>query len=218
MPRNDTWRGRDAHQGLAEGLGPWRVGRFLYKVQLDLIEKQPWNGRRLATARRVARSGSAGVALAVGRGLAAVRLLDPLFQRRASLFQPSMPQTLEEPVQEDWGLPFSSPLMFAPTHETNPATASLARFPSTFNPPSEKSLGRLYGQDVPHARGKASALTALSGLANMAVGVGRLGNPPLSSADQTHRNPIVLWTAWARLGADSEIPRHNDTFAAPQRE
>ena len=33
MPRNDTWRclstaarGRDAHQGLAEGLGPWRVG------------------------------------------------------------------------------------------------------------------------------------------------------------------------------------------------
>ena len=24
--RNDTWRGRDAHQGLAEGLGPWRVG------------------------------------------------------------------------------------------------------------------------------------------------------------------------------------------------
>jgi hypothetical protein len=26
MPRNDTWRGRDAHRGLAEGLGPWRVG------------------------------------------------------------------------------------------------------------------------------------------------------------------------------------------------
>ena len=26
MPRNDTWRGRDAHQGLAEGLGPWWVG------------------------------------------------------------------------------------------------------------------------------------------------------------------------------------------------
>ena len=26
MSRNDTWRGRDAHQGLAEGLGPWRVG------------------------------------------------------------------------------------------------------------------------------------------------------------------------------------------------
>jgi len=26
MPRNDTWRGRDAHQALAEGLDPWRVG------------------------------------------------------------------------------------------------------------------------------------------------------------------------------------------------
>jgi len=26
MPRNDTWGGRDAHQGLAEGQGPWRVG------------------------------------------------------------------------------------------------------------------------------------------------------------------------------------------------
>ena len=26
MPRNDTLCGRDAHQGLAEGLGPWRVG------------------------------------------------------------------------------------------------------------------------------------------------------------------------------------------------
>ena len=26
MLRNDTWRGRDAHQGLAEGLVPWRVG------------------------------------------------------------------------------------------------------------------------------------------------------------------------------------------------
>ena len=26
MPRNDTWCGRDAHQGLAAGLGPWRVG------------------------------------------------------------------------------------------------------------------------------------------------------------------------------------------------
>ena len=33
MPRNDTWRGRDAHQGLAKGLGPWRVG---------------WSGRRWA--------------------------------------------------------------------------------------------------------------------------------------------------------------------------
>ena len=48
MPRNDTWRGRDAHQGLAEGLGPWRVG---------------WSRR----------SGSAGVAPAVGRGVAADR-------------------------------------------------------------------------------------------------------------------------------------------------
>ena len=55
MPRNDTWRclstaarGRDAHQGLAEGsvLGGWGG---------------------------VARSGSARVALAVGRGLAADR-------------------------------------------------------------------------------------------------------------------------------------------------
>ena len=36
MPLNDTWRGRDAHQGLAEGLGPWRVGWFLYKVQLGV--------------------------------------------------------------------------------------------------------------------------------------------------------------------------------------
>ncbi len=46
MPRNDTWRGRDAHQGLAEGLGPWRVG---------------WSGPwRIG-----------GVALAVGRGPAA---------------------------------------------------------------------------------------------------------------------------------------------------
>ena len=26
MPRSDTWCGRDAHQGLTEGLGPWRVG------------------------------------------------------------------------------------------------------------------------------------------------------------------------------------------------
>ena len=48
MPRNDTWRGRDAHQGLAEGLGPWRVG---------------WSGP--------GRIG--GVALAVGRVLAADR-------------------------------------------------------------------------------------------------------------------------------------------------
>ena len=46
MPRNDTWRGRDAHQG-------WPRGSVL----------GGWGG--------VARSGSAGVALAVGRGLAA---------------------------------------------------------------------------------------------------------------------------------------------------
>ena len=26
MLRNDTWCGRDAHQGLTEGFGPWRVG------------------------------------------------------------------------------------------------------------------------------------------------------------------------------------------------
>ena len=46
MPRNDMWRGRDAHQGLAEGsvLGGWGGA---------------------------ARGGSAGVALAVGRGPAA---------------------------------------------------------------------------------------------------------------------------------------------------
>ena len=28
MPRNDTWRGRDAHPGLAEGLAPWASGRW----------------------------------------------------------------------------------------------------------------------------------------------------------------------------------------------
>ena len=138
MPRNDTWRGRDAHQGLAEGLGSWRVGRFLYKVQLDLIEKQPWNGRRLATARRVARSGSAGVALAVGRGLAAVRLLAPLFQRRAGLSQPGMPESQEEPVQDDLGLPLD---VRPDPPDKNPPAASLARFPSIVRPPPQRAEG-----------------------------------------------------------------------------
>ena len=48
MPRNDTWRGRDAYQG-------WPRGSVL----------GGWGG--------AARGGSAGVALAVGRGLAADR-------------------------------------------------------------------------------------------------------------------------------------------------
>ncbi len=43
-----------------------------------------------------------------------IRLLDPLFQRRASLFQPGMPESLEEPVQEDLGLPLLVPLDVRP--------------------------------------------------------------------------------------------------------
>src|SRR5271165_2573714 len=46
MPRIDTWRGRDAHQGLAEGLGSWRVGDRYYLARGVVI---PWfDGDRLA--------------------------------------------------------------------------------------------------------------------------------------------------------------------------
>src|SRR5208337_3842563 len=48
------------------------------------------------------------------RGPLPVALLDPLFQRRAGLFQPGMPESLEEPVQEDLGLPLLIPLDVRP--------------------------------------------------------------------------------------------------------
>ncbi len=50
----------------------------------------------------------------------AVRLLDPLFQLRAGLFQPGMPESLEEPVQEDLGLLLLVPLDVRPDPRDKP--------------------------------------------------------------------------------------------------
>jgi len=49
MLRNDTWRGRDAHQGLTEGFGPWRVGWSgpgrIARGRRSLRSPQPERGR-----------------------------------------------------------------------------------------------------------------------------------------------------------------------------
>ena len=51
-----------------------------------------------------------------------VFLLEPLKQRRDSLFMPGWPKAWKNRSKKTWASPFSSPLMFAPTHETKPAS------------------------------------------------------------------------------------------------
>ena len=46
----------------------------------------------------------------------------PLFQRRAGLFQPGMPESLREPVQEDLGLQLLIPFDVRPDLRANPAS------------------------------------------------------------------------------------------------